>query len=672
MKRIAVYCRVSSDDQKERDTIDNQVDILNTYIEMDSTLKKVSEYLDDGISGTIPFQERPFGKKLIEDAEKGLFDTVLVWKIDRFGRDTLSGLSSIELLRNYNVEIISITEPFDLNTPTGRFQFITYLNMAELERNNILDRMFLGATRAAKQGKWLGGIVPYGYYVNKDKYLEINEFEATIVRWIFDIYINKDFSTLDISVYLNNLGVDSNYAIRGTGKNRNSSKKSLWSTSSIQRMLSNKTYAGIHEYGKRSTRRKETIVREVPAIIPLEVFDEAAKKRKDNILIAKRNSPNRDFLLRQLVVCGECGRKYYGTYYKSKNDVYSCSGKKTIAKRIYNLKCTNPNVKADFLEEYVWKQCEYVMLNYNKYKLKKDSFLEEKKSLSFSIEQTKENLNKLELEKNNIIKLFRKNIIDESELNVQITDIRVESEKLKKILEKNKYELEKLKNKDKIINSNENLIKIYTKNLQNLSLDEKKEIIKLLIKEIVINSEIEDSKKKPYIKIVWNMSDLLFEPTRMKILSQTYNYHSKNKSKKKLPIIYAKNPYRFYGENLSELRIKNNINKTSLAKSLNISLKTLNDIESGKNNNPYYYYYIYCRHFALNPNNVLDFSLIKTDTFLGKIEFLKANLGIRNLKELDFSLNLRPGSIAEYLSGRFKNKNIEILVMNKFNEIKNK
>lgn len=152
MKKIALYCRVSSDDQKERETIENQIDILHTYLEMHcDNMEMFNEYLDDGISGTVEFIERPAGAKLIKDAAAGLFDTVLVWKVDRFGRDTLSGLKAVELLRKYTIEILSVTEPFDLNTPTGRFQFITYLNMAELERNNILDRMYLGATRAAKK-----------------------------------------------------------------------------------------------------------------------------------------------------------------------------------------------------------------------------------------------------------------------------------------------------------------------------------------------------------------------------------------------------------------------------------------------------------------------------------------------------------------------------------------
>ena len=187
MKNVAIYCRVSSDDQKERETIENQVEILESYVEIRENLKIIKKYLDDGISGTIPFEERPEGKELLKDSTSGLFNTVLVYRVDRFGRDTLTGLSTIEKLRNNNIEILSVTEPFDLNTPTGRYQFINYLNMAELERNNILDRMFIGATRAAKKGQWLGGITPYGYRV-ENKYLVVDEEEAKVVKKIYDLY----------------------------------------------------------------------------------------------------------------------------------------------------------------------------------------------------------------------------------------------------------------------------------------------------------------------------------------------------------------------------------------------------------------------------------------------------------------------------------------------------
>lgn len=516
MKRIAIYCRVSSDDQKEKDTIDNQVDILNTYIEMKDNFEKYDEYLDDGVSGTIPFQERSYGKKLIEDAKHGLFDAILVWKIDRFGRDTLSGLSAVELLRQYNIEIISVTEPFDLNTPTGRFQFITYLNMAELERNNILDRMFLGATRAAKQGKWLGGIVPYGYYVNKDKYLEINEYEATVVRKIFDMYINDNLSSLDIAVFLNSSGIASNYASKGTGKNNNiTEKKSLWSTSTIQRILRSSTYMGIHEYGKRSSRRKETIIRQVPAIIPEELFEIAKSVRKENIKFSKRNSPNRNFLLRTMVKCGECHHTYYGIYYKSRNAVYSCSGKKPHAKKIYGVKCNNLNINADYIEEYVWGVCKSVLLNYKDYKLE-DSSTDIEINLKNEIDTLSAGLKEMNLEKSTILKLYRKNIISELELEEQINDIKNESDRLTKLINLTKEKLDAYKNRNEIIKNYDNLVKYYTDRIETLNDDDKVKIIKLFVKEITITSSIENGEKIPLIDITWNMSNLLFEPSRIK------------------------------------------------------------------------------------------------------------------------------------------------------------
>lgn len=514
-QKIAVYCRVSSDDQKERETIENQIEILNTYIEMKEDIEKFKEYLDDGISGTISFENRPAGKKLIEDAKKGLFTSILVWKIDRFGRDTLSGLSAVELLRKYNVEIISITEPFDLNTPTGRFQFITYLNMAELERNNILDRMFLGATRAAKQGKWLGGIVPYVYYVDKNKFLKVNEIEAIVIRKIFDMYINDRLSGLDIAVYLNSTGIDCNYAARGTGKRNKEEKKSLWSISTIQRILSSATYIGIHEYGKRSTRRKETIIRNVPAIIPVEIYDIAKKLRKENLKISKRNSPNRTFILRTLIKCKHCNSTYYGIFYKDRNAVYSCSGKKSSNKKLYGIKCTNLNINSDEIETYIWDVCKFIMLDFDKYTIKNsslDKLSESKIELNAIINKIKY----LDTEKSNILKLYRKNLITEVELEEQLKDINNEKSIHLKFVDELKEKLSEYENKTQIINNMKNVIAYYKNKIDTLTDEEKMKVIRLFIKEIIIDNKIDCGSLVPNIHISWNMSDLIFERTTIK------------------------------------------------------------------------------------------------------------------------------------------------------------
>ncbi|MEG2412893.1 MAG: recombinase family protein [Clostridium sp.] len=512
MKRVAIYCRVSSDDQKERETIENQVDILKTYIEMKEDLELACEYLDDGVSGTVEFEKRPTGKLLIDKASEGEFDAILVYKIDRFGRDTLSGLSAVEVLRTYNIEIISLTEPFDLNTPTGRFQFITYLNMAELERNNILDRMFLGASRAAKQGRWLGGIVPFGYFVNKDKYLEINEDEAVIVRKIFDMYVEDKKNSLDITIYLNSTGIPTNYAARGTGKRNKNEKQSLWSVSTIQRILANTTYMGRHEYGKRSTRRTELIVRSVPAIVPIEVFESAKELRLLNSKNSKRNSPNRDFLLRTLIKCGECKRTYYGVFYRNSPSVYSCSGKKSLNKKLYNTNCHNLNVVADTLEKFVWNICREILVDFDGYVLDDDKTNEESE-LNMELEFLNKQIIELNNEKSNILKLFRKNIITDAELEEQLADIKKDLTKHDDIIKAVKNKMSIFNDKHNVINKFKNNLEFYKNRVDTLNNSEKTEVIRLLVKCIDIIPIIDNGTKSSEYRIEWNLSDLAFEPS---------------------------------------------------------------------------------------------------------------------------------------------------------------
>lgn len=659
MKKVALYCRVSSDDQKERDTISNQIEILRTYIEMKEELELVDEFLDDGVSGTIPFEERPGGKNLIEKAKVNSFDSILVYKIDRFGRDTLSGLSAVELLSKYDVEIISLTEPFDLSTPTGRFQFINYLNMAELDRNNILDRMFLGASRAAKQGKWLGGIVPYGYFKNKEGYLEVNDTEAIVVRKIFDMYVTDNMTGLDIAIYLNNTGIDCNYAARGTGKKNKTDKKSLWAPSTIQRILSNTTYMGIHEYGKRSTKRKEPIVRSVPSIIPTEVFDKAKKLRTHNTKIAKRNSPNRDFLLRTLIKCNECGRTYYGVFYRKSPSVYSCSGKKKINKDLYGTKCSNVNLVADDIEEYVWNMCKELILNIDDYVIETDNSIE-KDELITVLSNLNNKIVDLDKEKNNILKLYRKNLIDDTDLEEQLKDIKNELNNHNKLIDTVNEKLKILDNKDLVVSDFKQHIEEYRNNLDNISNTDKMDIIRLLLKEIIVSSRVEDGEKIAEYKLNWILSDLVFEPSRLQMLSQKV-------IEKKASYYILDNTEISKGVLLTNLRVRNNVTLKQLSADLNLSVNTLKSIECGDCRSPYYYYSIYCRHFNETPYTYLNYKSLPLDTFKDRVEALKAILGMKSNKDLDNSLGLYKGAISDAYNRKRNFSSIDMIIKENLN-----
>lgn len=118
--KIAIYCRVSSEDQQERKTIENQIDYATKYCELNQ-LEIIKIYKDDGISGTTPFEKREEKKKLLEDAKKKKFDLVLVYKLDRVGRSARIILNTVHELEQCGIKIKSMTEPFDTNDPFGRF-----------------------------------------------------------------------------------------------------------------------------------------------------------------------------------------------------------------------------------------------------------------------------------------------------------------------------------------------------------------------------------------------------------------------------------------------------------------------------------------------------------------------------------------------------------------------
>ncbi len=108
--RAAVYCRVSSEDQKERQTINNQREFAERFCEM-NRIEIHGFYLDDAVSGTIPVERRPEGARLLQDARERRFDTVLVYKLDRLGRNPRLTLNAVSDLESAGVQIRSMTEP---------------------------------------------------------------------------------------------------------------------------------------------------------------------------------------------------------------------------------------------------------------------------------------------------------------------------------------------------------------------------------------------------------------------------------------------------------------------------------------------------------------------------------------------------------------------------------
>jgi DNA invertase Pin-like site-specific DNA recombinase len=183
-ERVALLMRVSSEEQRERETIEIQRQFLDEYCRL-YELDVVAVYEDDGTSGTIPLHERPEGKRLLGDARVGKFQTVLVKKLDRLVRTLLVIVDAHDRLQQAGVSLRSATEPIDTSTPSGRLIFQMLASFAEYDRENIAERTRGGLRRAWSRGKHMGTI-PYGYDITEDGSFVVVPEEAKIVRETFE------------------------------------------------------------------------------------------------------------------------------------------------------------------------------------------------------------------------------------------------------------------------------------------------------------------------------------------------------------------------------------------------------------------------------------------------------------------------------------------------------
>jgi site-specific DNA recombinase len=446
---VALLGRVSSEDQKDRGTIENQVEFGRKYADLHQFEIKYW-YLDDGVSGTIPLELRPEGKRLLDDAKAGKFNLLLIYRLDRLGRSARIILNAVHELEGYGVKIKSMTEPFDTGDPSGRFLLTILAGVADLEHDTILERMWIGANRAAKDGKWLGGIVPYGYFVNENGFLEINESplpgcgmsEADVVRLIYNLLIEKHLSAIKIADYLNALNIPTAYIKDGrrvTKGKRKEATAGIWRPSRVRCIIVNTVYKGIHYYGKRSAKQnRELIPRQTPALVSEEVWERGQEVLRENRIDSMRNA-TRIYILRGLIKCGMCGRSYHGTNYsgpgRKLKAFYICGGKAA-----YGTKCNNQNIPAEWLENLVWEDCKRFILNpgeiIDDYEALENKQVDKKSSLTSERDITLRAIREKESEKTNILNLYRRQLINENDIEHQLNIIAVEKEFLEKRLAK--------------------------------------------------------------------------------------------------------------------------------------------------------------------------------------------------------------------------------------------
>lgn len=348
INKVAIYVRVSTTNQAEEGySIDEQKDKLKSYCEIkDWNVYKV--YTDGGFSGSNT--ERPALEKLIKDAKNKKFDTVLVYKLDRLSRSQKDTLYLIEEIFIKNgIEFLSLQENFDTSTPFGKAMIGLLAVFAQLEREQIKERMQLGKLGRAKSGKsMMWARTSYGYDYHRDTgAMTINELEAIAIRDIFESYLNG-MSVTKIRDMLND-----KYP-----------KTPNWHYRIVRGILANPVYCGYNQYkGHVFPGNHDPIITE-------EAFNktqEELKIRQQTALEKFNPRPFRaKYMLSGIAQCGYCGAPLsitLGMIRKdgTRNIRYQCKNRFPRATKgvtIYNdnKKCDSGFYEKSDIEKYVIEQ----------------------------------------------------------------------------------------------------------------------------------------------------------------------------------------------------------------------------------------------------------------------------------------------------------------------------
>lgn len=491
----AVYCRVSSEAQQERQTIETQVEFARKYCDLNN-IEITEIYRDDGVTGTLPLQERPAGAQLLADAQAGHFQLVLIFKLDRLGRSTRVILNAVHDLDNLGAKVKSMTEPFDTSDASGRFLLTVLAGVADLERSNILQRMDMGATRAAREGKWLGGIVPYGYIKGDDGFLAVNNepipgfdmSEPDVVRTVFDMCVNDGATSIQIADHLNALGIPPAWVAHNLGGKRRNRTRGTWGSSRILRILKSTTYMGIHEYGKRST--KDTITRPVPPIVDVEIWQRAQTVIKNNQIDAIRNAKHK-YLLKSIVKCESCGATYRGNPAgrKSTGGYYSCGGRSNWRRMGRTEKCQAMSISMTWLDDFVWQDCLKFINDPGLVVAAVDKSTEDREADSQTEAILEGRLAELDADKERMLDLYRQKLISLDDLSGQLDKIKKDRDAVEAELEalQDKYADEQFfAARETAVNMLELLAE--TVNKPDISFDMKQTVIRTMVDKITVRT----------------------------------------------------------------------------------------------------------------------------------------------------------------------------------------
>ena len=350
--RVTFYARVSTDQDEQINSLENQVQYYTELIQSKPNWKFVPGYVDEGISGGSTKKRDNFNR-MIRDAKAGMFDFIITKEISRFSRSTLDSIRYTQELLDYNVGVFFQNDNINTLDTDSEFRLVIMAGVAQDEIRKLSERLKFGFRQAIKNGHVLGNDKLYGYD-KKDCVLTVNEEEAEIIRIIFDLYGNQRLGTRTISKRLMELGYTSR-------------EGNAFNTLTIRHILENPKYKGWYCGNKSQSvdyRTKRNVLLDesewvtypdpsIPAIVSEELWNRANalyKRRREEM---KSRSSGLSFHNRYpystKIYCEEHGTTFHRQVIQTKKgqqEVWQCKVYRSHGRAA----CSAPQIRSSDLD----------------------------------------------------------------------------------------------------------------------------------------------------------------------------------------------------------------------------------------------------------------------------------------------------------------------------------
>ncbi len=515
---VALYARVSSEQQAEAKTIESQVAEIHARIAADGfDLRTVGTFLDEGYSGSTLV--RPALERLRDAAAAGEMDRLYVHCPDRLARNSAYQVLLVEELAHRGVEVIFLNRPLG-QTPEDQLLLQVQGVIAEYERAKFLERSRRGKRHAAQEGRVaILCHAPYGYRsISKhegggEARFELLFEEARMVQQVFS-RVGQDRCTInEVCRRLPQAGV------------RTRTGKEYWDHKTIWDMLKNPAYKGEAAFGKthwvpngprlrvprgkpaqprrpfwgKAAPKEEWITIPVPALVDAALFDAVQEQLEENWRRARIPQKGSRYLLQGLLVCAKCGYASHGCTNDERNASYRCSGSMSLPRFGGKRRCWNKELRMDQTDAAVWQEVCHLLQE-------PERLEQEYRRRLQAPEQSPEpqgldtQMGKLRRGIARLIDSYAEGFIDRQEFEPRVTRMRERLQHLETQLQRLKEEAEGEEELRLIVGRLEGFAAKVKDGLHTADFQTRREIIRALIKRVEIDEEL--------IRVIFRISPL--------------------------------------------------------------------------------------------------------------------------------------------------------------------